>query len=75
MIMTVNMNTHQILLTGIPRDCYVALNMNGQYDKLKHSGIYGINETVKTIEDLLDIDIDYYFRVNFYRLIFRNLTK
>ena len=69
MIMTVNMNTHQILLTGIPRDCYVALNMNGQYDKLTHSGIYGINETVKTIEDLLDIDIDYYFRVNFSSLV------
>src|SRR5699024_8933734 len=27
--------------------------------------IYGINETVTTVEDLLDIDINYYVRVNF----------
>ena len=65
MIMTVNMKTHKILLTGIPRDCYVPLAMNGQYDKLTHSGIYGINETVQTLENFLDIDIDYYYRVNF----------
>lgn len=69
MIMTVDMNQHRVLLTGIPRDCYVPLAMNGQYDKLTHSGIYGINETVQTVEDFLDIDIDYYFRVNFSSVI------
>jgi len=65
MIMTVDMNEHKILLTGIPRDCYVPLAMNGEYDKLTHSGIYGIDETVQTIENFLDIRIDYYYRVNF----------
>lgn len=69
MIMTVDMNDHHVLLTGIPRDCYVPLAMNGEYDKLTHSGIYGINETVQTIENFLDIDIDYYFRVNFSSLV------
>lgn len=69
MLMTVNMNTHKILLTGIPRDSYMPLAMNGQYDKLTHSGIYGINETVETIGHFLDIDIDYYYRVNFSSLI------
>lgn len=69
MIMTVDMNKHRILLTGIPRDCYVPLAMNGKYDKLTHSGIYGINETIKTIENFLDIKIDYYYRVNFSSLI------
>lgn len=67
--MTVDMNKHRILLTGIPRDCYVPLAMNGKYDKLTHSGIYGINETIKTIENFLDIKIDYYYRVNFSSLI------
>lgn len=69
MIMTVNMNTHKILMTGIPRDYYVKLASFGEYDKLTHSGIYGVNETVNTISNLLDIDIDYYYRINFSSLV------
>ena len=69
MVMTVNMNTHKILMTGIPRDYYVKLASKGQYDKLTHSGIYGVNETVNTISDLLDTKIDYYYRINFSSLV------
>lgn len=69
MVMTVNMNTHKILMTGIPRDYYVELASKGEYDKLTHSGIYGVNETVNTIANLLDVDIDYYFRINFSSLV------
>ena len=69
MVMTVNMNTHKILMTGIPRDYYVKLASFGEYDKLTHSGIYGVNETVNTISNLLDIDIDYYYRINFSSLV------
>ena len=66
MILTVNPKTGQILMTSIPRDYYVRLhNTSGYKDKLTHSGIYGIEMTIDTIEDLLDIDISYYFRVNF----------
>lgn len=69
-IMTVNPKTHEILLTHIPRDYYVKLHgIDGGEDKLTHSGIYGINMTLTTIEDLLDIDINYYVRVNFTTLI------
>lgn len=69
MVMTVNMNTHKILMTGIPRDYYVKLASKGQYDKLTHSGIYGVNETVNTISNLLDTKIDYYYRINFSSLV------
>lgn len=70
MIMTVKPTSHQILLTSIPRDYYVQLHeTTGYKDKLTHSGIYGINMTVDTIEDLLDVEIDYYVRVNFTTLI------
>lgn len=69
MVVTVNPKTHKILLTSIPRDYYVKLHTSGSYDKLTHSGIYGINESIWTIEDLLDIDINYYFRVNFTTVI------
>ncbi len=68
-IATVNLNTHEILLTSIPRDYYVTLHRYGAKDKLTHSGIYGVNETVTTVEDLLDIDINYYVRVNFTTVI------
>ncbi len=64
-IVTVNTKTHEVLLTSIPRDYYVTLHGKQAKDKLTHSGIYGINETVTTVEDLLDIDINYYVRVNF----------
>lgn len=66
---TVNTKTHEVLLTSIPRDYYVTLHSKRAKDKLTHSGIYGINETVTTVEDLLDIDINYYVRVNFTTVI------
>ena len=65
MIMTVNPETKQILLTSIPRDMYLPLHTYGANDKLTHSGIYGIQETTSTVEDWLGIDINYYLRVNF----------
>ncbi len=69
MVATVNPVSHEVLLTSIPRDYYVKLHSNGMYDKLTHTGIYGVNETVSTIEDLLEIDINYYVRVNFTTVI------
>lgn len=66
---TVNTETHEVLLTSIPRDYYVTLHSYGAKDKLTHSGIYGVNETIKTVEDLLDTKIDYYVRVNFTTVI------
>lgn len=66
MIVTVNPKTHKILLTSIPRDYHVQLHgTTGLKDKLTHSGLYGINMTIDTVEDLLGINIDYYIRVNF----------
>lgn len=65
MLMTINPRTRQILLTNIPRDYYVTLHSYGALDKLTHAGIYGVSESMATLEDLLSIDIDYYLRVNF----------
>jgi len=66
MIATINPNTNQILLTSIPRDYYVKLHgLEGYNDKLTHASYYGINTVVKTIEDLMDISINYYVKVNF----------
>lgn len=66
---TVNTKTHEVLLTSIPRDYYVTLHSKKAKDKLTHSGIYGVSETVTTVEDLLNVDINYYVRVNFTTVI------
>lgn len=65
-VATVNPKTNEILLTSIPRDYYVQLHgTTGYKDKLTHASYYGINMAVETIEDILDIDINYYIKVNF----------
>ena len=66
-IMTVNMNTHKILLTTTPRDAYVKIPGGGadQYDKLTHAGIYGVETSEQTLENLYGIKIDYYARINY----------
>ena len=65
MLVTVNPTTHTILMSSIPRDYYVKLAKENAYDKLTHSGLQGTSNTVKTVENLLGIDINYYVRVNF----------
>lgn len=66
MLATVNPTTHEVLLTSIPRDYYVQLHgTTGYRDKLTHAGIYGVQMSMDTLEDLLDIEIDYYLKVNF----------
>lgn len=70
-IMTVNPQTRKILLTTTPRDYYVTIpNVSGeQRDKLTHAGIYGVDASMATLENLYGINIDYYARVNFTSLV------
>lgn len=67
MIVSVDPVNHKILLTSIPRDYYVNLPGKGEdvYDKLTHAGYYGVQESIRAVEKLLDIDINYYAKVNF----------
>ncbi len=65
MIVTVNPLTKKVLLTSIPRDSYVKLHTAQQMDKLTHTGIYGVEETLNTVEDWLGIDLNYYVKMNF----------
>lgn len=70
LILTINPKTKSILMTSIPRDYYVPLaHRPGLYDKLTHSGIYGLDTTIQTIENLFDINIDYSIKVNFNSVI------
>ncbi len=69
MIATVNPVTHEVLLTSIPRDYYVELPTKGAKDKLTHSTLYGIQESIGAIENQLGIDINYYLRVNYSTIV------
>lgn len=70
MIATINPNTHQIVLTSIPRDYYISQTCQaGAKDKLTHTGIFGIDCTISSVEQFFGIDINYYARVNFTSLI------
>jgi|GEM_PF-38127 len=62
----VNPVTHKILLVNTPRDYYVQLHgTTGVKDKLTHAGLYGIDMSVATMEDLYGVDINYNIRINF----------
>ena len=65
MIVTVNPLTKKVLLTSIPRDSYVKLHTAQAMDKLTHTGVYGVDETLNTVEDWLGIDLNYYVKMNF----------
>ena len=63
----------KILLISIPRDYYVPIysginsigRTDGKMDKLTHTGLFGPECTVHTLEKLFDTTINYYVRVNF----------
>lgn len=67
MVVVVNFKNRQVLLSSIPRDYYVEFPgiTNGSRDKLTHAGIYGMDALTSSVEELLDVNIDYYVRVNF----------
>lgn len=71
LIVSVNPKKGKILITTIPRDTYVNIAGMGEYanDKLTHAGLFGVNTSIKTLENFLDINIDYYAKVNFTTLI------
>ena len=71
MLATVNPSSMTVLLTSIPRDSYVpiACYTNQKPDKINNSRVRGRQCTMDTIEQLLDVDVDFYFESNFHGII------
>lgn len=70
MLVVVNPRTRQILLVNTPRDYYVQLHgTTGSRDKLTHAGIYGVDMSRQTLEDLYGAQVSYYARINFTSLV------
>ena len=69
-LMTINPTTHQILMLGIPRDFYIPqVCQNNQKDKLTHTGMYGVACTVESVENFINVPVNYYVEVNFDSII------
>ena len=65
-IAAINPGTRHIQLINTPRDYYVEMPLSGETkDKLTHAGLYGVENSVGTLETLYGVDIDYYIRMNF----------
>ena len=70
-LLVVNPTEKKILMVNTPRDYYVQLHgKTGLKDKLTHAGLVGgVSLSMSTLEDLYDIEIPYYVRVNFNAVI------
>ena len=64
LVVSVNPTRGKVLITTIPRDSYVNIPGKGM-DKLTHAGLFGVDSSIETIENLFDIKIDYFGKVNF----------
>ncbi|OUP62951.1 hypothetical protein B5F13_11915 [Drancourtella sp. An177] len=66
-IATVNPKSRQILLVTTPRDYYVPIPgiSGGMPDKLTHAGKYGVDVSIDTLEELYQVEIPFYARLNF----------
>ena len=66
MLAVVNPNTNKILLVSVPRDYYVQLHgTTGNKDKLTHAGIYGIDMSKNTMQDIFGVTINYTAKIGF----------
>lgn len=71
MLITFNPKTYNATILSIPRDTYVPIScISGKPEsKITHSGWNGESCVISTIEDWMDIKIDYYIKVNFTALV------
>lgn len=70
-LITFNPETYNATILSIPRDTYVPIGClkDMPESKITHSGWNGESCVIKTINKWMDIDIDYYIKVNFTALV------
>lgn len=64
-VLTVNPNQNSIKMLSIPRDTRTEIVGHGTEDKINHAYAFGgIEMSMATVEDFLNIPIDYYLQIN-----------
>lgn len=70
MVMRLLPETDEMKIVSIPRDAYTEIVGKDMEDKINHAYAYGgASMAVGTVENFLDIDIDYYVSINMNGLI------
>ncbi|MCM3511392.1 LCP family protein [Carnobacterium inhibens] len=65
MVMTVNPNSNKTTIVSIPRDTRTEIIGHGTTDKINHAYAFGGTAmSVNTVQNMLNIPIDYYVEVN-----------
>lgn len=67
MIASINQETNEATLYSIYRDTYVQMTLDGttKFDKINHAYYNGVQNTIKTINENLDLNISEYVTVDF----------
>lgn len=66
LLATFNKDLNTVKLLSIPRDSYVYIPEVGYSTKINHAHAFGgARATVETVEEFLNVPVDYYVRVNF----------
>jgi polyisoprenyl-teichoic acid--peptidoglycan teichoic acid transferase len=64
-VLTVNPNNNSVKMLSIPRDTRTEIVGKGKEDKINHAYAFGgVPMAMDTVENFLDIPIDYYMKVN-----------
>ncbi|MDQ0201890.1 LCP family glycopolymer transferase [Neobacillus ginsengisoli] len=64
-VLTVNPNNKSVKMLSIPRDTRTEIIGKGTVDKINHAYAFGgVPMSMNTVENFLDIPIDYYIQVN-----------
>ena len=70
-LITFNPKTLNATMLSIPRDSYVPISCwsGTPENKITHAAAYGNDCMINTIQDYLDVDINYYAKINFKGLV------
>lgn len=64
MILTLNPSKKSGMMVSLERDSYVEIANQGTKDKLNSAYTYGVGTAIQTVEQLVDIPIDFYAAIN-----------
>jgi len=62
---TLNEKQKSVKMVSIPRDSLVYIPSMGKEDKINHAYYNGVESTIETVEELFDVPVDYYVKMNF----------
>jgi len=63
---TLNKSDKSVKMVSIPRDSYVYVPERDTYTKITHAHAYGgPKATIETVENLFDLPVDYFVKINF----------